>query len=200
MRSYPVDTDYTNALLSPFAFNAELAEMFGVFHSLDTYNFADQSITVAKLAAGACGDLLIRGTDIGQAYTVQKTAGISDVYPIPNATGTPWIETMTTGDGVLKLTLASDVRNNTDTHTPVWIGIKLDGELVARSPTHPDDAAGAADSNDVVSLFCFATVPVGAGSHVIEPCFGVYPDSVLWTAANNIEFDTRQLVAREVLR
>lgn len=195
MKSFPLDSQGAGDVITPFAFNNEVGDLFKTIHALDWWNFIATSVTVDKLEAGACGDMRVTGGITGQVSTVTASANSNDVYPILTDAGVPWIERFTSGDGFLNLLLFCNLFNsNPSIIMPGWIGIRLDGLLVAQSGLYPA-FTGAID----VPLQCGCMAPVGAGVHVIEPVFGVDTSFAAW-AATDVEFDNRQLAIREFAR
>lgn len=190
MKSYPIDADHTSDYIVPFAANNEFAEMFGVIHSLDLYNFVAASLTVSKLDQGATGDIRITGSETPRAVVVSDAQLNSDVYAIPNDGGGNWVERITTGDGILQVTIQGWA-SNLFGGAPLWMGVRVDGVLAAQSGT-ASSGLGIASA-----WFAQAEVPVGAGEHIVEAVFGFYS---IGGGVTTITWQDRTMIMRELAR
>lgn len=196
MRMFPSDSQANGDVVTPFALNNELREMFSCIHSHDWYNFIASSLPATKLEDGAAGDVRVVGYDgSASAKTVDTAANSNDVYPMVDAADVDWVEEFTSADSVLLIVLSCTLfDSNPTTFLPVWIGVRVDGVLAARSGTeHSQNGLIEA------TLMCSCMIPVGAGVHLIEPVWGVNTNLAAWTS-KDIELEGRLLSIRELNR
>lgn len=192
MRSIVAEYVPEGDFVTPHEFNAEVGELVETAAQLDHDNIRANALTVDKLDLGALQSIRIQGYESGGNVVIGTDVTLTDIFPIPRSDGTPWIETVTTGDGVLSVTFSAEWQSS-DGLTPcyVWAGIKVDGNLEVRSGTTPGSAAG-----DNVHIECKA--PVGAGTHTVELVMGVHP--TLAPFARTVSWIERQVAIREVAR
>ncbi len=192
MRLWSVATVRGSRYITPVEFNAEATEIVAGLHSLDRDNFITNQIQEAKLAAGIWGAQLLVGTDVLASQAFAQSSGADQIHIMPDAAGAPLIRTVTTGDGELSLTLSVDMRDSAGTNPLyAWIGIRIDGALLVRSPQHSNYAR--------MAPYCKGLVPVGAGANLIEAVYGFGPT---YTAGGSrtIDFRDRVLHGREAVR
>lgn len=197
MRTYPRARVESGELVTPNEINDELRELVAGLNSLDRDNFG--ALSTDKVALGAWGR--IRLSTSVQRIDVTHLAGPSElageVLPIPfdlgGPTGTdviPWFEEFETSDGSLELSLSVSYTDDIDAETSgIWVGIRLNGNIVARSPMQPPGTYRDCG-------YCVVTVPVAARRQLVEPVYGR-----AWSTSNRtITFTDRQLALREIAR
>ena len=195
MRCYPVDHAVTGDEVTPHPINRELDEVVSTFHTLDTWNFNDAVVLVAKCGLGAWGKIQTFGIANANTLTLTVTTYPHDVYFVPGDNGTgPWFIDFTTGDCDLEISFGMSWWEGNDLlgDGGFWFGLKFDGQIIAqtgcaaylRTMHHPD-------------LLC--RTPASAGTHRIEPIWGV--NSVAIFGGNvDIDFFDRVVTVREVAR
>lgn len=188
MRSFPADLAHVGDYATPHELNAEIAEGVSVMHSLDWYNFVAGSLTVDKLAVGAAGDILLEGTNVLRSVVASAETLQSDVFAVPNAAGNPWIRAFTCGDGILRCACGGSARDVTLQITPVWVGLRIDGQIIGRS---------SSPARGVIHWQFEVDYPVGAGDHTLEVVFG---SDLLFGIPTQFDFYRRQVSVREIAR
>ena len=194
MKSFTRALAKSGEIITPHELNTELRDVVGTMHALDRHNVPAFAITRGKVAAGAFGRWLI--DPITTARNTDHTAGQNGqvYYPIPDEAGEPWIKTFLTGDGGLVVGLHvsfGDVTSVTPTQLYTWVGVLVDGALVAQSPI-----SHVLAYRDHLSIEY--EVPVGAGYHRIEAVYGLHVAAL--AAARTYSWFDRILFAREVSR
>lgn len=184
-------------LVTPNEINDELRDIVGAMHSLDRDNLPANLLTNARTALGAWGNILISRSE--QAVDVEFPPGPSDLdsceihvipFDLDGDIVVPWIEEFATGDCDLELSLGAQFSDIVDELTSrIWIGIRLDGVLVVRSPTQPDFTSAEHG-------YCTITVPVGAGTHILEAVYG----RPFATTTRSLKWENRCMAAREIAR
>lgn len=192
MRSYPTDFAFPGDETSPHALNHELNDAVASFHTLDTWNFDDQVVQVAKVELGGWGKLETFGHTAVNVPQLQTGATSQDVYPVRTASDVPWVIEIETGDADLELSMG--ISWSGVTACSLWFGLKVDGRIVAQ--TGPSALARTVAQPD---LHC--RWPVNAGTHRIEPVWGINTgdDQTLGTT-QDVEFYDRVVTVREVAR
>jgi hypothetical protein len=199
VRSHVAAVAEDGEFLTPHEVAAELRETVGRMHRIDRDNFPTNELDVTVVGLGAFGNVMI--SELESEETVDHNAGDNSetVYPIPlNTTGggatvEPWILYFPSGDCELELSLSVEWRQDTDLTDPtyLWIGIRLDGDLVVRSPIQVIQS-----NND--SSYVVYTVPVPAGTHIVEPVYGIHEQQA--GAALEFIFGDRVCAIREIAR
>lgn len=196
MRSYIASTVEDGEYATPNEINDELRELVGALHSVDRDNL-EGSLTSAKAALGAWGRMLIseseQAIDVVHPFAPATFEG-SEIHRIPfdldAGTIVPWYIEFESGDCELEVELGAQWTDDVDDlESYVWIGIRVDGILVARSPVQQQFTRSEHG-------YVVWTVPVGAGVHVIEPVYGrpFYPSD------RTIKWQDRSCVIRELAR
>ncbi len=195
MRAYIVASAEDGEFLAVDEFNDEAREIVGHAHSVDRDNC--RTIAGDRVALGAWGKIQIstseQRVDVDFAYGPAAFDG-AEIHPIPfDISGTeviPWRIEFESADCELELALSVSYTDDTDEKPSfLWVGIRVNGNLIARSP-------GGQDTCYRDCGFVVATVPVRAGIQIIEPVFGRPYDSVSRACA----FTDRLLSIREIAR
>lgn len=162
--------------LTPHALNAEIAELVAVVHGIDRDNIALAGIFPVRVALDAWGGIKtgIRTTE--RTITLAARDANQQVFDIPDNSGDPWFQAITTGDGVLEIELSLEVRVEPGASNIVpdmWIGVVVDGLLAGKSPWMN---AGLADGGTEVWYTgdVNVCVPVPAGAHRVAFKFCVH--------------------------
>lgn len=199
MRSIVVDSLVDGDIVAPFPLNNELAAVGADFHSLDRWNFDANSLAATKASAGAWGRKETWGTETAETFTVTDGTSANDILAVPGpGVGLDaWVQVVETVDCALMVSFGCAAFFDSGVvEAPMWIGVRVDGELIAQTgPSRYLCFTGWAD--------IFGIKLVGAGTHIIEPVFGVHPPSStsgVTAAAFNVEFRDRVLTLREVAR
>lgn len=191
MRSIVTATVPDGDFTAPHEFNREVGNLAKTLGSLDHDNIRANALTTDKLELGALQGIRVTGYETG-SVTVTVDATRTDIFPVPKADGSPWIETVPTGDGVLSVTFSGEWQANDGlTQQYLWCGIKVDGNIEVRSPCSSNEAAGACWHVE-------CKVPVQAGSHTIELVFGIHPTLAPFT--RSFFFGERLCAIRELAR
>lgn len=199
MKSYVSALVVDGETATPYPVNDELLDIAGAANRLDDENFQASSLPSTVLALGATQRLLHDAIETAQTVTVsfRDVTNTGTVQPLPDATGAPWAHTIETHGGALYLALQVAMEDSVNAlNNYAWIAIQVDGELVARSSDQ--EAQTYADT-----WYAHATVPVAAGSHVIELVFGVALPDVAGGASGaggDLGFIDRAFVALELLQ
>jgi hypothetical protein len=192
MRAHPVDAPITGEFTTPHEINAEVRELIRVLHAVDGDNLGSNVVTAPKLATGAHGGIRVHGTEVVINRTHSLFSNKGDAYAVPDENGDPWIEEVTTGDGLLKIAFgATWVHTGGTDQSYIWLGVRVDGTLVGQTPIQ--DVASYEDSATVI---CDA--PVGPGSHLVEPVYGFHESAI--PTARSVDFGDRNLSVVEVAR
>ena len=178
--------------LTPHELNAEVREVVQASHALAEDNFGEGVLSAAPVVVNAFGGMWEFERTTSQNSTIPAADQYGEYQPIPNSSGTAWVESVTTGDCLLEGVFGVTMRSTggTPVASIVWVGVVLDGVLVAQSPM--GDYTSLQDSADVE----FAE-GVGAGAHRLELVFGYHASP---TTAQTIEWNEGNLVVREVAR
>lgn len=169
MQSWITETLLSGRYAAPDELVSEQLALADRVRRLDGDNF--QSVTAAKVAVGAWEDRFSSNQTTSQNTTLTDTNAANDVIPIPDNDGTPWLIDFSTGDGQVEGTLNATFDCNTgggaDAFAVIWIGVKLDGTLIAISPS----AGGLSLTEDTCEVdFVW---PVQAGPHRLELVCGL---------------------------
>lgn len=197
MRMYAFDRAETGEYLDPLPLNRELKNLVGRMNGLDGWAFA-ADLAAAKWSTTAFGEFGRWVETVAQDVEVEAAAynGFGDytpaiqLMPIPNDSGTPWVENLDVSDGLLEVRLLCHVE--IDSFSPNMCykpGVFVDG-LPLWGPT----ITGAALED---AWFVHGCVPVGAGSLTIQPMLHVWNSS---TGAATLTFNTRTLAVRAAVR
>lgn len=196
MRSYVNARANSGEFITPNEINDEIREIVGTLHSIDRDNIPANVITPAKCALGAWGNLLLSTTEQVIAIVHPQSGHVGRIYGIPfdvsGGVTIPWIKQFPTGDAELEIGLSVGFTDDVD-ELPwfLWAGVRVDGLLAGRSPMQTEGTY-----RDHVYL-SFST-PVGAGTHVIEPVYGI--STQLRTVGGTLSFTDRQLSVLEKAR
>lgn len=197
-RSWPADAAVNSEFATPNELNAELSELAEVAHDLDNDNLAFNRITAAKTQNGAFGNLFLSlPTAVLGEQTVHlagDSSGIVYAMPKPNngTGGVPWILEPTLSDCEFKMTLSAAWEDQAlNQWLGLWIGIRVDGVLVAQSPLQ---SRGFWSSHASVRV----DVPLAAGGHTIEMVYGLH--EVALAATRTISWLSRAWSGIEVAR
>lgn len=189
MRSFPAAIASDGLYLTPHEINAEVAEIASVVNSLDLYNFEAGEISHAKLEAGACGDLHV---DRLTSSNSQDSTNDRTVRGVPDEDDDPWVVEFASGDGYLRVTCGGWVSAST-VGLAIWVGIRVDGELVASQAL----TSGLADA----AWHIEGDIAVGAETHLIEVVWqGYQADGFLIAYTNTYTWKDRHLTIREFAR
>lgn len=165
MQSWITDTWIAGRYTTVNELTAEQLALAEAVQGLDQDNIA--SLTAAKVAVYAWANPLWEDRSVVQ--TSELFDDTATLFWIPNNAGTPWLLDFECGDGMLEGTLSITFVTADlfviPTASLVWVGVKLDGALVAISPS------GGGLTED--SLEVEVVVPIGAGSHRLEFVFGL---------------------------
>lgn len=197
MRSWPVDRPIAGEFVAPLELNAELAELSASAHDIDYDNIGGAAIiTGDKVADGTWGKVWTNPiTSDGSLRT--HTAGDNQVqvFELPNDGDTaPMRMVVDTGDCELALSLGacwSATQGATAVPIKLWLGIRLDGVVVAQSPIGSPIATRC-------HQLIRQSVPVPAGRHVIDAVYGIHDSGLASTTV--VQWRDRRLTAREVAR
>lgn len=194
MRSFPVATVPGTQFPTPHELNAEFAEEAGVLHALDRDNFDPLELDEEKLVEGAFGSILVMGAEDTVSHIFQIDTGGYQVHWLPDdgtSSDGRMVVPFTSGDGLLRVSLSAYVRDSAANVIYAWVGVRVDGVMVAHSPQCLYYSRFA--------FFCQGTIAVGPGSHLIE---GVYGFSPAYTdaAGRTLEFRDRVLTVQEAVR
>lgn len=181
MRSFTSALPTAGMVITPGELDAELADVGTSFHQLDRDNFAAGAVAATKVAVDAWGAVLRLERSVLQTKTHSDAGTSQDWFHLPDDLGADTIARQQTGDCVLHICFSACFQETTlALFLNVWIGVRLDGELVAKSPLNRRVTIG--------SCQCEAVVPVGAGVHVLEPVYGLHrqsgPLTIDWLEAN----------------
>lgn len=182
---------------TPDEVQAEIAELCGGVQGIDQDNLG--TITVAKVEVDGFGEVITTFRDVVQRTSLTDAQQTGESLPIPDNAGatTPWVKAFTCGDGMLHGTLSvtfySSVAGVAVTVGGMWVGVELDGALVAISP---NDANG--DFVEASYDVAFA-VPIGAGSHRLAFVYG-YVFTVAPGTVRDIDWDGGTFVGQAVTR
>lgn len=194
MRSFPVDAAVNGEFTTPLELDAELREITGAGHDVDNDNLAGARVGLTKVAAGAYGTIQLATVYPGGDLTVHQPGdSAGQVYNIPGGgTGNPWILAPTFADGSVEFSLGVYFRDDALTSTLLaWVGLRLDGELIAQSPIQGPQFYGS-------SRFVRVQRPVAAGVHLLEPVYGLHETAL--AAIRTISWLSRDVSCREVAR
>lgn len=171
MRSYPVDsTPLNGGYATPNELHAEAAEMLSVLHSLDRENLAGDvelatgGVTLPKLANQAMQTVWYSFEESTNPIVLGDSFGPNDTFLFFNEDGYSLALDITTDDGVLEVVFSGGFTSGSG--GAMWIGVKVDGVLVARSPTTRAFTLGA-------SLEVDGVAPVRSGPHRVEFVGGI---------------------------
>lgn len=197
MRSYPTDVAYDGDYVAPHPITAEVGEVVAAANALTSDNIPVGTLGPEAAAADAWGTLLRNGFYGPEDHDHDRTPTEGDVYPIRTDAAEPWVERITTGDGVLSVVLTAEYEGRTTSGGTgivilLWVGVRVDGVLVAQSPG--GDLIETADSRAALAM-----VPVGAGEHVVDMVYGLHP-GVLPPANLRVRFHARAITLREIAR
>lgn len=191
MRSISVATVPDGDVIATDELSAEVAEMVGAANNIARESFDAGIITRAKVELGVAGDLLVWGTSTlrGVAHLAGRAPQFE--YPVPDDTGAPLVKTFTSGDGVLSISAKWHFQESTNTYAPmVWVGIRVDGALVAKSPLTDD--VSVEDSGILL-----VTLPVPARQHTVALVYGVHSPTMPAATLNWLD---RSVAIREAAR
>jgi hypothetical protein len=196
MKSYVTARAFPGQYAATTEINAELADVVAAMHRLDRDNLGEP-LTHGKVELGAFGKLKLSQSE--QLITVLHPPNnlddeSTDMYPLPFdlSAGEPiyWVVDFESGDCELEISLGVGwVDDFDELEHWLWIGVRVDGVLVARSPTQAEFTFGSAAQVTV-------NHPVSAGVHIIEPVYGrAYDASERW-----VSFTDRTLSVLEIAR
>lgn len=196
MRSFTTDNADVGEFITPHELNNELREVVTGIHRIDRDNFGPNELPTTKIALGAWGDWFIEQIEEPVDIAHQPGDNSTVVYPIPHDDSggviTNWVVEFSSGDCELMVTLAATWEDQAlFDPTFMWIGAKVDGILIMQSPIQM--------SNTYVDhALVWMSVPVGAGTHVVEFVYGMhdaalgFPRTITWL--------DRMAVIREIAR
>jgi hypothetical protein len=167
-----------SGFITPHELMAVVGELVQVAHGIDRDNLVGENsvtlvanaITSAKLALDTMGSVVWDDRGTAQDSELTETHALGSEYPIPADDGEPWRITFECQDGMLAATFnvtfdVLHVDGLGDSTAGVWVGVRLDGNLVAQSP--PGDWPCTSDTVE-----CSWACPVPAGSHTLELVYG----------------------------
>lgn len=198
MKSFVTNVVVDGEIVTPHPINDEFLDIAGTANRLDDENIALTSLASSKLAVGAMHRLLWDPIETARSYTFTTLIIGTSVIPILNAGGSPWVQSITTRGGLLYLTLRVAIEGSipalgSSALLYAWAGIRVDGEIVARS----GDQEGQAPTD---TLIVRRHLPLGAGTHVIEPVLCVNNPGNTGFAGNQVDYYDRALAVMEALQ
>lgn len=188
MRSYRRASVVAGMTATPREFMAEVDGLASVMNALDRDNFPTPPVlTSNKAKLGAWHRLKTEATASVQGTVHQEGQSRTD-YPIPNSAGNAWVHERPTEDGYMECSLYATF----SCYQPIWIGIRVDGLIVVRSPWFED-------SGDRESALITVAIPVGVGTRRIEAIYGHDFETGAVTSWTTSFYD-RRLSSLEMLR
>jgi hypothetical protein len=202
MRSYIVDGVVAGEVITERELMSELRDIADHANNLDDDNFQLSTLTSAKLETGALNVILYESTETVRTVAPAYNVDSEGVYAVPDGAGDPWVVTFLSSGGVLHIMAQVSLYDSGDAYNGyAWVGLRVNGELVARSSDQ--EAQSTTDTFNVRAI-----LPFGIGTQVIEVVFGVSIPTVAnterpedppdWTEhATDIDFADRLLIVRE---
>lgn len=191
MRSWPADKPEEEEVATPYELDAELRELTGAAHEVDVDNYASGRLAASRAAPGSWANITLSRPAAPDNTTVQAGEG-GGILPIL-ISGAPWVVPITTGDCRLIVTLVQSWQDGIgDDSLLLWVGVRVDGELVARSPIQQQGCP------EVYTGFARGAVFVQAGTHLAEMVFG-FSDAIR-SAPQVVDWLGSHFSAIEVLR
>lgn len=176
MYMWPIETVPDGILATPIELNAELEAVIGKMNGrIDRDNVPDNLLTPAEFELGAFHVIDRDQTDAAQSVVHTSSHFKQGLTPIPDENGDPWIRRVTVPDCSLDITLSATFRaiqvdQEDARRARLALVIQVDGVTYAVSGI-PFGKASA-------SLLIDASVPVGAGTHIVEAKYSLH-ESVL---------------------
>lgn len=190
MRSLLSASPPDGAYITPHEIMAELAELAATMNALDRDNLESEGLDETHAEEGAWN--VVQTDPIEDVQVTSHESGQEgSVYPIPDASGAPWVLEHPSTDTTLEVSLS--VTAQLEAGVQVWVGVRVNGRLF-RSPWSRSVAATAYES-----WLLRASSPVGAGTAIIEAVYGTRSTTDA-TPPWAVTWQDRRLTIRELVR
>lgn len=206
MKTYVTNVVSGAEVVTPTSVNDEMLDIAGTANRLDDENFGTNALAASKLALGAMHRLAYVTSETTRSLDINGFSDGTTVGAVPDDSGVPWIQEVTTYGGMLVLSVRVAVSTFYYVDIPpvtavpgtgnLWVGLRVDGQLVARSVEQ-------SPSSTTDTLSARAHLPVGAGTHLVEVVFGVDRPTTGYggaVGAEYAEFDDRALCVMEAIQ